>query len=124
MLDISNNLLPPNIVTLFISRVSIHSHNTRSSSRGDNFVKLSRPDKQIKSFSRNSVKKAWTGNGIPDLCDAHAVLYQLSNQATCVQVVMWVHFKLVGVEIEDGNTGIFHAFEMQIGMNYLIFLIF
>ena len=34
---------------------------------------------------------------------------------------MWVHYKLAGVEIEDGNTGIFHAFEMRIGMNYLIF---
>jgi len=37
---------------------------------------------------------------------------------------MWVHYKLVRVEIKDGNTGIFHAFEMRIGMNYVIFPIF
>ena len=54
---ISNNLSPPNIANLFISKIRIHSHNTRLSSvRGDYFVKLSRLDKQIKSFSRNSVK--------------------------------------------------------------------
>ena len=56
MLDISNNLSPPNIANLFISKASIHSYKTRSSSRGDYFVKPSRLDKQIKSFSRNGVK--------------------------------------------------------------------
>ena len=53
MRNISNNLLPPNIANLFISKVHIHFHNTRSSSRGENCVRLSRLDKQIKSFSRN-----------------------------------------------------------------------
>ena len=56
MHDISNNLSPPNIANLFISKASIHSYKTRSSSRGDYFVKPSRLDKQIKSFSRNGVK--------------------------------------------------------------------
>ena len=41
---------------LFISKVRVHSHKTRSSSRGNYFVKLSRLDKQMKSCSRNSVK--------------------------------------------------------------------
>ena len=64
MHDISNNLSPPNIANLFISKASIHSYKTRSSSRGDYFVKPSRLDKQIKSFSRNDVK-IW--NSLP--CD-------------------------------------------------------
>ena len=54
MHDISNNLLPPNIANLFISKASFHSYKTRSSSRGDFFVKPSRLDN--KSFSRNGVK--------------------------------------------------------------------
>ena len=33
------------------------------------------------------------------------------------QVVTWVHYKPVDVEIDDDNTGIFHAFELRIGMN-------
>ena len=35
----------------------------------------------------------------------------------CEQVVTWVHYKPVDVEIDNDNTGIFHAFELQIGMN-------
>ena len=35
MHDISNNLSPPNIANLFMSKASIHSYKTRSSSRGD-----------------------------------------------------------------------------------------
>ena len=54
MHDVSNNLSPPNIANLFISKASIHSYKTRSSSRGDYFVKPSRLDN--KSFSRNGVK--------------------------------------------------------------------
>ena len=30
---------------------------------------------------------------------------------------MWVNYKPVDVEIYDDNTGIFHVFELQIGMN-------
>ena len=56
MHDISNDLSPPNIANLFATQASIHSHRTRSSSRGDYFVEPSRLDKQIKSFSRNGVK--------------------------------------------------------------------
>ena len=64
MHDTSNNLSSHNIANLFISKVSIPSHNTRSSSRGDCFVKpsIARLDKPIKSFSRNGVK-VW--NSLP-----------------------------------------------------------
>ena len=30
---------------------------------------------------------------------------------------MWVNYQLVDVEVDDGNTGIFHVFELRIGMN-------
>ena len=62
MHDISNNLSPSYIANLFISKASIHSCKTRSSSRGDHFVKPSRLDKQIKSFPRNGAKN-W--NSLP-----------------------------------------------------------
>ena len=45
-----------NISSLFASQSNIHSYNTRSSSRGDYYVKHSRLDKQTKSFSRYGVK--------------------------------------------------------------------
>ena len=47
----------------------------------------------------------------PDLCDAGVVLYQLSYQANWEQVVTWVDYRPVDVEINDDNTGIFHVFE-------------
>ena len=56
MHDISNSLTPTNISNLFASQSNIHSYNTRSSSRGDYYVKHSRLDKQTKSFSRYGVK--------------------------------------------------------------------
>ena len=56
MHDISNNLSPPNFTNLFISKASIHLYKTKSSSRGDQLVKPSRLDKQIKFFSRNGVR--------------------------------------------------------------------
>ena len=40
----------------------------------------------------------------PDLCDAGAVLYQLSYQANWEQVIMWVDYKPIDVEIDDHNT--------------------
>ena len=46
MHDISNSLTPTNISNLFASQSNIHSYNTRSSSRGDYYVKHSRLDKQ------------------------------------------------------------------------------
>ena len=53
----------------------------------------------------------------PDLCDASAVLHQSSYQANWEQVVMWVDYEPVDVEIDGDNTGIFHVlFEMWIGM--------
>ena len=56
MHDISNSLTPTNISNLFASQSNIHSYNTRSSSRGDYYVKHSRLYKQTKSFSRYGVK--------------------------------------------------------------------
>ena len=44
------------ISSLFASQSNIHSYNTRSSLRGDYYVKHSRLDKQTKSFSRYGVK--------------------------------------------------------------------
>ena len=43
----------------------------------------------------------------PALCDAGAVLHQLSSQANREQVVMWVDYKPVDVEIRDDNTRIY-----------------
>ena len=56
MHDITNNLSPPNISNLFTYQANIHSYETRSSSRGDYFVKSSRLDIQKKAFSRNGVR--------------------------------------------------------------------
>ena len=66
-----------------------------------------------RSFYRCS-EKGLNGGSNPDLCDAGAVLYQLSYQAKWEQVVMWVDYKPVDVEMDDYNTGIFHVFELQI----------
>ena len=59
------------------------------------------------------------GDSNPDLSDAGAVLHQLSYQANWKQFVMWVDYKLVDVEIYDDNTGIFHVYEMQIGIKFI-----
>ena len=56
MTYLTTYISPPNIANLFISKASIHSYKTRSSLRGDYFVKPSRLDKQIESFSRNGVR--------------------------------------------------------------------
>ena len=55
MHDISNNLAPVNIKNLFIRSNEIHSHNTRSSSFGNYYVKPSRLNQQSKSFERVGV---------------------------------------------------------------------
>ena len=55
------------------------------------------------------------GDSNYDLCDAGAVLRQLSFQANWERVVMWVDYKPVDVEIDDDITRIFHVSEMQIG---------
>ena len=44
-----------------------------------------------------------------DLFDAGTVLHQLSYQANWEQVVIWVDYKPVDVEIDDYNPGIFHV---------------
>ena len=56
MHDISNNTSPPQISNLFNYQHNIHSHNTRSSARGNFFLEYSRLDKQNMSFSRNGVR--------------------------------------------------------------------
>ena len=57
------------------------------------------------------------GDSNPDLCNALPVLHQLSYQANWVQVITRGDYKPVELEIDDDNTGIFHAFELLIGMN-------
>ena len=59
------------------------------------------------------------GDSNPDLSDAGAVLHQLSYQANWEQFVMWVDHKLVDVEVYDDNTGIFHIYEMRIGIKFI-----
>ena len=56
MYDVSNNTLPPQISNLFNYQHNIHSHNTRSSTRGNFFLEYSRLDKLNMSFSRNGVR--------------------------------------------------------------------
>ena len=56
MHDLSNNLTPPNIFNLFTLQADIHSYETRSSQRGDYFLKRSRIDIQKRSFSRIGLK--------------------------------------------------------------------
>ena len=55
MHDVSNNLTPPNIFNLFTHQAEIHPYETRSSQRGDYFLKRSRIDIQKRSFSRIGV---------------------------------------------------------------------
>ena len=62
----------------------------------------------------SSCKKGLKNSGLnrdsnPDLCDASAVLYQLRYQAIWEQVIMWVHYKPIDVELDDDNTRIFHV---------------
>ena len=54
--DVSNNTSPPQISKLFNYQHKIHSHSTRSSTRGNFFLEYSRLDKQNMSFSRNGVR--------------------------------------------------------------------
>ena len=56
MHDVSNNTSPPQINNLFNYQHNIHSHNIRSSTRGNFFLEYSRLDKQNMSFSRNGVR--------------------------------------------------------------------
>lgn len=55
MHDVSNNLAPPNIFNLFTHQDDIHPYETRSSQRGDYFLKRS-IDIQKRSFSKIDVK--------------------------------------------------------------------
>ena len=56
MHDVSNNISPPQINNLFHYQHNIHSYITRSSTRGNFFLKYSRINKQNMSFSRNGVR--------------------------------------------------------------------
>ncbi|KAK2553844.1 hypothetical protein P5673_024834 [Acropora cervicornis] len=60
---------------------------------------LSRSDKGLKILGLN-------GDSNPDLYDAGAVPHQLNCQVNWEQVVVWVDYKPVDVEIDDDNTGI------------------
>ena len=66
---------------------------------------LSSSEKGLKNSGLN-------GDSNPDLCDAGAVFYRLSYQANWEQVVMWVDYQPVDVEIDYDNTGISRIFEL------------
>ena len=61
-------------------------------------------DHRILALLKQLRDKNKTGNSNPNLCDGCAVLHQLSYQVNWEQVVMWVDYKPVDVEIEDDNT--------------------
>ena len=56
MHDVSNNISPPQISNLFHYQHNIHSYITRSSTRGNFFLKYSKTNKQNMSFSKNGVR--------------------------------------------------------------------
>ena len=62
MHDISNNVAPSNIRSLFLASDQVHTHKTRSSVKGNYYVKFSRLNKHKNSFSRTGAK-IW--NSIP-----------------------------------------------------------
>ena len=66
MHDVSYNLTPPNIFNLFTHEADIHPYETRSSQRGDYFLKRSRIDIQKNFFSRSGVK-SWNSLS----CEVH-----------------------------------------------------
>ena len=45
------------------------------------------------------------------------VVHGPKKRPTSEQVVIWVDYKPVNVEIDDDNTGIVRVFEIRIGMN-------
>ena len=64
MHDVSNNVTPPNVYSLFTYNSSkVHHHNTRFSAAGNFYTKHSRTDHMKNSFSRIGVK---ISNSIPD----------------------------------------------------------
>ena len=67
------------------------------------------PLKQRRERSENS---NLNGDSNPDLCDAGAVLHQLNYQANWEQVVVWVDYKLVDMEIGDDITGFFYIIKI------------
>ena len=75
---------------------------------------LSSSEKGLKNSSLN-------GDSNPDLydvgCQCNVPPVESSSQLGPEQVVMWVDYKPVDVEIDNDNTGIFHIFELRIGMN-------
>ena len=65
--------------------------------------------KQRRERSENS---NLNGDSNPDLCDAGAVLHQLNYQANWEQVVVWVDYNLVDMEIGDDITGFFYIIKI------------
>ena len=53
MHDTSNNLTPPNIYNLFSHQADVHPYETRSSLRGNYFLKRSRIKIKKKNFFKN-----------------------------------------------------------------------
>ena len=63
MHDVSNNVTPPNVSSLFTYSSKVHHHNTRFSAAGNFYIQHSRTDHMKNSFSRIGAK-IW--NCIPD----------------------------------------------------------
>ena len=58
----------------------------------------------LKSSEKGLKNSGPNGDSSPDLCHAGAVLNWLGYQANWEQVVMWVDYEPVNVEIGDDNT--------------------
>ena len=116
-----------NVKQLFVKRYSITTSFFRH--RFASFAKIASPaSRDVNEFDHHIValllqqrrerpekfRLNVNGDSNYDLCDAGAVLRQLSFQAKWEQVVMWVDYKPVDVEIDDDITRIFHVSEMQI----------
>ena len=67
-------------------------------------------DHHILALLISSSKKGLNFSGIFNL--QSALPFELFK-ANWEQVVVWVDYKLVDVDMDDDNTGIFHAFDQQ-----------
>ena len=75
MHDVSNNVTPPNVSSLFTYSSKVHHHNTRFSAAGNFYIKHSRTNHMKNSFSRIGVK---ISNSIPD-SDRSPAKYKFKN---------------------------------------------
>ena len=87
----------------------IELRNTKTAKTGP-FVLYNKQNSTLNEFDHrilallSSSEKGLNGVLNPDLCDA--VLHQLSCQADWEEVVVWVDYKPLDVEIDDDNAGI------------------